>query len=75
MEFGANSTALYWEASYEIVQELISIYPDVKVDNVGIAQLHKLIIELPNFADDPVLANEGILNEILREWYEEVNAL
>jgi len=75
MEVGANSEALYWEASYEIVQALMSGYPAINVEDVGIEQLHTLIIELPNFADDPALANEGILNEILREWYEEVNAL
>jgi Fe-S-cluster formation regulator IscX/YfhJ len=30
-----------------------------------------MIIDLPNFADDPTLANDDLLNDILREWYEE----
>jgi FeS assembly protein IscX len=45
----------------------------VDVEQVGLDQLYQLIIALPNFADDPALANDGILSEILREWYEEVN--
>lgn len=66
--------ALYWESSYEIVLCLMDVYPHVDLDSMGIEQLHQMIVTLPNFADDPVLANDGILNEILREWYEEANA-
>ena len=66
-------TPLSWEASYEIVLALMAAYPSVDVETVGLEQLYQWIIKLPNFEDDPVLANEGILNEILREWYEEVN--
>jgi FeS assembly protein IscX len=62
---------LYWDASYEIVMELMDIYPDVEIDSVGTQQLYQMIVELPNFADDPALVNDGILNDILREWYEE----
>jgi len=68
-----ESHHLYWESSYEIVLSLIDSYPEIDVEEVGIDQLFRLIIALPNFVDDPALANEGLLNEILREWYEEVN--
>lgn len=64
---------LYWDSSYEIVLNLIEVHPDVEVDSVGIEQLYGWIIALPDFGDNPELANEGILNDILREWYEEVN--
>ncbi len=64
---------LYWDSSYEIVLSLMDAYPEVDVEQVGIDQLYQLIITLPDFADDPALANDGILNEIMREWYEEVN--
>jgi FeS assembly protein IscX len=66
---------LYWETSYEIVLDLMRVYPDVNVDEVGLEQLYQWIIALPDFEDDPALVNQGILNSILREWYEEVNAL
>ncbi len=64
---------LYWDASYEIVLRLKEAYPQIDVETVGTGQLFQWIIALPDFADDPELANEGILNGILREWYEEVN--
>lgn len=63
--------ALYWDATYEIVCSLDDAYPDIVIDDVGIDQLYKMIVALPNFADDPALVNNGILNAILREWYEE----
>ena len=68
-----NQGALFWENSYEIVLALMELYPDVEIDTVGIEQLRQWIIALPNFADDPEIATEGILQDILREWYEEIN--
>lgn len=65
---------LYWDASYEIVLSLIDHHPDANLDTMGLGQLYALIVALPGFADDPELANEGILTEILREWYEEINS-
>ncbi len=70
----SQSGKLYWEASYEIVLNLIEQYPDIELDGIGLEQLYQYIVNLPDFADDSELANDGILNEILREWYEEVNA-
>ncbi len=69
-----NPQPLYWEATYEIVLALIEQYPDTDLDQVGIEQLNRWVISLPGFADEPALANEAILMEILREWYEEVSA-
>lgn len=69
-----DAHSLYWESSYAIVLRLMEIYPDVDVERVGTEQLYRWIIALPEFADDPLLANEGILNEILRDWYEEVSS-
>lgn len=65
--------ALFWENSYEIVLMLMELYPDVEIDTVGIEQLRQWIIALPNFADDPDIVTDAILNDILREWYEESN--
>ncbi len=64
---------MHWDASYEIVLRLIDQYPDVVVEQVGLKQLHQMIVTLPGFDDDPTLAHDGILREILREWYEEVS--
>jgi FeS assembly protein IscX len=32
------------------------------------------VVALPDFADDPALANDELLEAILQEWYEEVTA-
>jgi FeS assembly protein IscX len=65
---------IYWDATYEIVLALMDAHPTADVERVGMEELYRWIIALPNFADDPELANEEILNGILREWYEEVNS-
>ncbi|GAB4433112.1 MAG: Fe-S cluster assembly protein IscX [Anaerolineae bacterium] len=62
---------LYWEASYEIVLSLMEHHPDADLDTLGLQQLWEWIIALPGFADDPALANDDLLTDILREWYEE----
>lgn len=62
---------LYWDSTFEIVLTLIDAHPGVDVETVGYQQLYEWIIALPTFADDPSLVNEGILKDILREWYEE----
>lgn len=62
---------LYWDASYEIVLSLMEHHPDADLDILGIQQLFEWIITLPGFADEPILANDALLTEILREWYEE----
>lgn len=62
---------LYWESTYEIVLQLMEFYPNIDLDSLGTKQLLDMVLGLPQFADDPRLANEALLNEILREWYEE----
>jgi FeS assembly protein IscX len=69
---GVNS--IYWDSSYEIVLRLIEQHADVDIESVGLEQLYRWIIALPDFADDLALVNDGILSDILREWYEEVSS-
>ncbi len=66
---------LYWDSSFEIVLRLMEAHPYADVETVGMEQLEQWILALPEFGDDPLLANESILNDILREWYEEVSSL
>ncbi|MBN1562745.1 MAG: Fe-S cluster assembly protein IscX [Anaerolineae bacterium] len=66
---------LYWEASYEIVLALIEHHPNADLDTLGLQQLLDMIVTLPGFADDPILAHDGLLTAILREWYEEIDFL
>jgi len=62
---------LLWDSSYAIVCALEQQHPTLKAESVGLNQLRTLIIDLPGFADDPTLAHDALLREILREWYEE----
>lgn len=64
---------LTWDASYEIVMALRLVYPDTELERVSLEALYRMIMALPNFGDDPSLVNDGILMDILREWYEESN--
>jgi len=66
---------LCWDATYEIVLALTRHYPQIKPETVGLEQLCQLILALPGFEDDSGLAHEGLLNDILREWYEESEVL
>lgn len=68
------SKRLHWDASYEVALALIAVHPDADVEQVSLGQLHRWVLELPEFEDDPALMNEGILLAILQEWYEEVSA-
>ena len=74
MNDGEFTAKLHWDATYELVLSLMAAYPEVDVEMVGTETLFEWIVALPNFVDDPELANEEILNGILREWYEEVNS-
>ena len=66
-----SSQNLYWDSSYEIVLALMDLYPDMELETLSLGSLQARIAALPDFADDPELANDGILKAILREWYEE----
>ena len=62
---------LYWDATYAIAVSLIARYPERNPRDVGLDELARLVESLPNFKDDPALANERILMDIQISWYEE----
>lgn len=64
---------LYWEATYAIAMRLMEDYAWVDPTVLGTQQLLEMVLSLPDFADEPILANEELLVEILRVWYEEKN--
>lgn len=71
----ADCPPLWWDSSYEIAQRLMATHPTVNADDVGLQQVFDWVIALPEFADDPALVNDAILQDILREWYEESNPI
>lgn len=66
---------LYWDAIYEIALALKDRFPQEKLETVSLGNIYEWALSLPNFKDDPELANEEILLAIYQEWYEEINSL
>ena len=65
---------LYWDATYAIAISLIQHHPQVDPEDVGVVELAEIIEALPNFADDPALVTERILQDIQIAWFEEKSA-
>jgi len=62
---------LTWEMAEDLGIELSEAHPDTDPLTVRFTDLHKLVIELPGFADDPLKSNEPKLEAIQMAWYEE----
>ena len=70
MEPGENY--LTWEDSYAIARALMKSHPDVNLEEVSLMAIFHWTLDLPDFDDEPELANDAILAAIYQEWYEEV---
>lgn len=66
---------LTWEDSFAIAQALTEAHPGVNLEEVSLMTIYDWTLALPQFDDDPQLANDGILAAIFQEWFEEVNRL
>ena len=64
---------LSWDSPYAVALALIEAHAELNVEDIGYEQLVTLVTALPNFIDDPELANEKLLDDIIRDWYEEVS--
>jgi FeS assembly protein IscX len=62
---------LTWDATYAIAMALKRLYPNQNLNDVSLRKIYQWTIALPEFADDPALANEDILTDIYLAWYEE----
>jgi FeS assembly protein IscX len=60
-----------WLDIYDIVESLEDKYPDVDVKNLRFTDLHRWIVELDEFDDDPKRSNEKILETIQAAWLKE----
>jgi FeS assembly protein IscX len=63
---------LYWEDDYAIAVELKRAHPTVDPLEVDWITLHQWVTDLPGFADDRSVTAQYLLENIQREWYEEV---
>jgi len=60
-----------WNDAEDIALALMDAHPDVDPLSVRFTDLHKWVVALPEFRDDPKNSNEGILEAIQMKWLEE----
>ncbi len=62
---------LQWSDTIDIAILLEEKYPDKDNVNLRFTDLHKWILELEDFEDDPEASNEKILEAIQMAWIDE----
>jgi FeS assembly protein IscX len=65
------SESLNWEASYAVAKRLQARHPAVRLEDVSLEMLLNWVLEIPEFDDDPELANDEVLLDIYQVWLEE----
>ncbi len=63
---------LTWDDAADVGIELSEIHPELDPLAVRFTDLHRFVMELPNFVGDPKTSNEGKLEAIQMAWHEEV---
>jgi len=63
--------ALDWNMAEQIGIALYEKFPELDPLSVRFTDLHKLVIELEDFDDDPKGSNESKLEAIQMAWHEE----
>lgn len=61
-----------WTDTLEIAIQLSEAHPEVDPKTIRFTDLHKWVMALPEFDDDPNRSNEKILEAIQMSWIEEV---
>lgn len=62
---------LCWTDVRDIAIELEERHPEADNVNLRFTDLHKWVVALPDFADDPNRSNEKILEAIQMAWIDE----
>ena len=61
---------LSWDDAEDIADALVASHPDVDPLSVRFTDLHRWVVALPGFADDPQASTEGKLERIQMAWVE-----
>lgn len=67
--------AITWQDTEDIAIALTEKYPALDPLTVRFTDLHKMVLEVPDFDDDPAASNEGKLEAIQMAWLEEFKDL
>ena len=62
---------VHWADAEEIGIQLQEKYPDLDPLTVRFTDLHRYVVELEGFTDDPQKSTEGKLEAIQMAWHEE----
>ena len=62
---------LTWDDTEAIALKLLETRPGTDPLSVRFTDLHRWVVQLPGFTDDPKLSNESKLEAIQMAWYEE----
>jgi FeS assembly protein IscX len=62
---------LTWDDTEDIGIELAEKFPQQNPLEVRFTDLHRMVVELPGFDDDPKASNESKLEAIQMAWHEE----
>jgi FeS assembly protein IscX len=62
---------LSWDSTEDIALALYEQHPELDPLTVRFTDLHKWVIKLEDFDDDPTKSNEGKLEAIQMAWHEE----
>ena len=62
---------LTWLDAEDLGLSLYEAHPGIDPLTVRFTDLHKSVLALPDFEDDPGKSNEGKLEAIQMAWYEE----
>ena len=62
---------LKWTDTEEIAIKLLATHPDIDPLTVRFTDLHRYVMDLEGFSDDPRESNEKKLEAIQMAWHEE----
>ena len=62
---------LTWDDTYSIALSLCELHPNVCFEEVSLNIILEWTLQLPEFQDDPEMANEEVLLAIFQDWFEE----
>ncbi|MGB9129361.1 MAG: Fe-S cluster assembly protein IscX [Thiobacillus sp.] len=62
-----------WTDSLDIAIELYEAHPEIDPRTIRFTDLHRWVMELPDFEDNPEHSGEKILEAIQMAWIDEVS--
>lgn len=62
-----------WTDSLDIAIELAEAHPEIDPRTIRFTDLHRWVMELPEFDDEPEHSGEKILEAIQMAWIDEAN--